>query len=217
MDAYCKPTFLNIPAEKREKILDIAAREFAQNGYEGTNINVIAAKAGVSVGSLYKYFSTKKDLFLLVVHLGLAEIERTLTGVLDSGESLLGKLAHVIRAIQRTSRETVLIRLYQRIVSQNDAELSAAVARDLERVSAKIYTRLIAEGQRNGEIRADIDPRMAAFLLDNLFMSLQFSYACAYYETRFQVYAGEDILSRDAFVIEQVVNFVQAALGTQSK
>lgn len=41
---YHKPTFDNIPAEKREKILSVALTEFATKGFENANINTIAKK-----------------------------------------------------------------------------------------------------------------------------------------------------------------------------
>ena len=50
---FTKKTFDHLPEEKQQLILSTATREFAQNGYERTNINVIAEKAGISVGSLY--------------------------------------------------------------------------------------------------------------------------------------------------------------------
>ena len=55
---YHKSTFDNIPEEKRSKILSVAVNEFATQGFENANINTIAKKAEVSVGSLYKYFDT---------------------------------------------------------------------------------------------------------------------------------------------------------------
>ena len=61
--AHHKPTFDNISAEKRSRILDAATNEFAVKGFENGNIGTIAKKAGVSVGSLYKYFENKQDLF----------------------------------------------------------------------------------------------------------------------------------------------------------
>ncbi|MBQ4206731.1 MAG: hypothetical protein II621_00330, partial [Clostridia bacterium] len=67
----------------------------------------------------------------------------------------------------------------------------------------------------DGEVRADIDPGMAAFLVDNLLMNVQFSYACAYYKERFQYYAGEDIFEKDSFVIENILRFIKAALKPQ--
>lgn len=209
---YYKPTFRNISAEKREKILSVATREFSDNGFENTNINIIAKKAGVSVGSLYKYFDTKRELFLTVVQSGIRQLEQTLSLVYESEEPLLIKLESVIRSIQRTSRGNELIRLYSGISAQENAELAKEIAHEMEGVSARVYTELIRRAQQRGEIRSDMDAGMAAFMLDNLFMSLQFSYACEYYEERFRVYAGEDILSRDDYVTAQMIEFVKSAL-----
>jgi hypothetical protein len=41
---------------------------------------------------------------------------------------------------------------------------------------------------------------------------LQFSYACEYYQERFRIYAGEDILERDEAVVQQFLRFIKAAL-----
>ena len=71
-NVYHKPTFDNISEEKRKKILDVAVNEFANHGFENANINTIAKKADVSVGSLYKYFDTKADLFLTSVNYGVS-------------------------------------------------------------------------------------------------------------------------------------------------
>ena len=74
----------------------------------------------------------------------------------------------------------------------------------------------IEEGKKAGDIREDIDAPFAAWLLDNIFMSLQFSYACDYYIERFRIYAGSDITERDDFVVEQCLKFVKSALKKQN-
>ena len=50
-----------------------------------------------------------------------------------------------------------------------------------------------------------------AYLLDNVFMMLQFSISCDYYKERFKVYMGEDVENKDGFIIEQTLKFVKAA------
>ncbi|MGL6107794.1 TetR/AcrR family transcriptional regulator, partial [Romboutsia sp.] len=61
---FCKPTFNNIPNEKRNRILEEAEKEFAQKGFIGANINKISKNAGISIGSMYSYFESKEDLYL---------------------------------------------------------------------------------------------------------------------------------------------------------
>jgi len=49
-------------SETRRKILEAAAAEFAEYGYEKANVNRIAEAAGYAIGTVYNYFATKKEL-----------------------------------------------------------------------------------------------------------------------------------------------------------
>ena len=62
------------------------------------------------------------------------------------------------------------------------------------------------------EIRKDIDMGMEAYLVDNILMNIQFTYACDYYKERFKIYSGEDIFEKDEIVIANILRFVKAAL-----
>jgi len=55
--------FHELPQERRDQLLEAAAREFAQHGYDGASLNRILAAAGVSKGAAYYYFDDKADLF----------------------------------------------------------------------------------------------------------------------------------------------------------
>ncbi len=58
-----KQTFLNLPQEKRETILNAAIDEFAAYGLENASTNRIVANSGISKGSFYQYFEDKEDVF----------------------------------------------------------------------------------------------------------------------------------------------------------
>ncbi len=58
-----KQTFLNLPEEKRARIVDVALTEFAEKGYTGASITGIVAAAGIAKGSFYQYFEDKDDLY----------------------------------------------------------------------------------------------------------------------------------------------------------
>src|SRR6201995_3207692 len=53
--------------ERREQLLDIGRRLFAERGFEGTSIEEIAAKAGVSKPLVYEHFGGKEGLYAGVV------------------------------------------------------------------------------------------------------------------------------------------------------
>jgi AcrR family transcriptional regulator len=50
--------------ERREEILAIAVRQFAEAGYRGTSTEAIAREAGISQPYLFRLFRTKRELFL---------------------------------------------------------------------------------------------------------------------------------------------------------
>ncbi len=51
--------------ERTEEIIQAAVDEFLENGYEGTSMESIARRAGVSKGGLYHHFSSKDEILLL--------------------------------------------------------------------------------------------------------------------------------------------------------
>jgi AcrR family transcriptional regulator len=53
--------------ERREEIVAIAFRHFAEDGYQGTSTEVVAREAGISQPYLFRLFRTKRELFLACV------------------------------------------------------------------------------------------------------------------------------------------------------
>jgi AcrR family transcriptional regulator len=62
-----KQTFLNLPPEKREIIVNAAVEEFAEYGLENASTNRIVANSGISKGSFYQYFDDKQDVFMYLI------------------------------------------------------------------------------------------------------------------------------------------------------
>jgi AcrR family transcriptional regulator len=61
-------------AGRREDILDSASLLFRRDGFAETSIEEIAARAGLSAGTVYNYFGSKGDLLLALVALDGEEV-----------------------------------------------------------------------------------------------------------------------------------------------
>jgi len=206
--------FNRIPEQKRNRILQAAIQEFASYGYENANTNKIAKQANISVGSLFQYFENKEDLFLTTVKSGACVIKSTLEEIMIGDEDILIKVEKILRLIQKHSRDNVnMIRLYNEMSTQSNSRIMFQTVESLESLTAFLYSSLIEQAQKDKDVRLDCDPKMFAFLLDNLFMMLQFSYSCDYYRERFKIYVNEDIFEMDDFVVEQVLNFIKNAFS----
>lgn len=62
-----RPRFNKLSANKQERILEAAAKEFAAHGYDGASLNQILDEAGISKGAAYYYFDDKADLYATTV------------------------------------------------------------------------------------------------------------------------------------------------------
>ena len=198
--------FFRIPEEKRNRILETAINEFAQNGYAYANVNRIAETADISVGALYNYFPTKDALFLYIVEVVATAIQQQIDKILSSNIRFLSKLEKLLRTTQEQSKRTSsYTKLYNAFASDNDMERANILAQRIEWVGAKAYYDMISQAQKSGEIRSDIDPSLLAFMLDNQLMTTQFSFACEYYRKRFSMYLGEADSSDEEYVINSIM------------
>lgn len=70
--------------ERREQLLDIGRTLFAARGFEGTSVEEIAAKAGVSKPVVYEHFGGKEGLYAVVVDREMRRLLDSITGALTT-------------------------------------------------------------------------------------------------------------------------------------
>lgn len=205
--------FEKISEEKRNKILEAATLEFSEHNFESANINHIAKRSGISIGSMYSYFNSKEELFYTVVHHAVSYLGLNVQDIASNEGDLFQKIEAVLQVIQSTSRTNEpMVRLYSQLTCENRMDLIERIVSEIESITAELYSRLLKDAQARGEIRDDINPRLFAFFLDNLFISLQFSYCSTYYKERLRVYVGEELFEQDELVAQQLMKFIRGAL-----
>ena len=204
--------------EQTDRILSIAAEEFADRGFAGTAVGSIAKKAGVSVGVIYKYYAGKEALFNACISKSLDSMEEVLDMTGNDGGSLMDMIENLIRRMQTFAKENPeYIRLYHQITVSGSPAGKTQSAELIESGTAKIYGEFIKRAAESGEIRDDIDPAAFAFLIDDLLMMLHFSYACDYYKDRFRIYFVDNALDNDEKVREQMLKFIGSALKAEAR
>ncbi|HMM00344.1 MAG TPA: TetR/AcrR family transcriptional regulator [Bacilli bacterium] len=66
--------FESLPIEKQNRILDAASEVFSKYGYHQAPTDFISQSAGISKGSLFYYFTSKKQLFLYLLDYAITEM-----------------------------------------------------------------------------------------------------------------------------------------------
>lgn len=195
-------------------ILETGIDEFAENGLNRANINVIAKKAGVSVGVIYKYYGDKDSFFLVCVHHSLELLDKVLRDAVADETDILACIRHVVYALLEHSRNHMNYNaMYNEITSGSCKQYAAALAEEIEKRSAMAYRQLLENAKKAGKVSSDLDPRLFAFFFDNLLMMLQFSYSCDYYKQRMKIFCGEEISDNDERMAEEFIKFISRALG----
>jgi AcrR family transcriptional regulator len=184
-------TFERLPEEKKARIFEAAKHAFAMSGFTGANINKIAESAGISIGSMYKYFRTKDDLFLALIEKYHEFIASFIDDVLAGESSFIRRVEALLRASVQTSRDDPeAVKLYIACTTEELANLSSRLSSSIEEVSAVRYRRMVKEAQAKGEIDPSLDPGWVAFFLDDLFLMTQYSIGSDYYRTRLRLFLG---------------------------
>ena len=203
--------------EQLAELLECGIAAFAQKGLDRANINEIARESQVSVGVIYKYYTDKDGFFLACLRRALEVLKGEIESALAGEGDMTQRVERLIRAIQRCAKEHPYYNvMYNEITAGASSAYAAQLAAEIEGISARAYTAVIAEAAARGEIRRDVDAPMLAFLFDNLLLMLQFSYSCDYYRSRFQEYCG-DAAADEAYLARQMTAFIQSAFGPKKE
>lgn len=71
-----RPKDASLTARRREDIIAAAGRIFAERGYSSTDVQVVADALEVGKGTIYRYFPSKRELFLAAVRQGLERLQK---------------------------------------------------------------------------------------------------------------------------------------------
>ncbi|MBQ9066803.1 MAG: TetR/AcrR family transcriptional regulator [Clostridia bacterium] len=212
MDIRHKPAFDRADPEKKQRVLETGIQEFAELGYEKANINIIAKKAGISIGLMYKYFETKEDFFVTCMDEAIDLMEDTIARIVNSDGPVIDRMKQLLLAVKETSSGYVqFVRLYQ-VVTNLPADMHPEYFADrIESISYSAYSTILREAQETGEVRGDCNTRAMAFFFDSILRMLQFSSTHDYYRRRLQVYCGDDILSDSDPLLQEIGKLFDSA------
>ncbi|MBI5514690.1 MAG: TetR/AcrR family transcriptional regulator [Deltaproteobacteria bacterium] len=148
--------------DKRDRILRAAVKVFARKGFYASRVSEIARAAGVADGTIYLYFKSKDELLTSLFEdrmVRLLERMRAAAAAHPRGPDRLRAVLELqlgLLAEERDLAEVITVNLRQstRFLKQ------FATRRFAEYLD--LMATMVADGQRAGEFRADLSPRVVA-------------------------------------------------------
>lgn len=161
-----RPRFAKLEPAKRDRILDAAAVEFGELGFERSSYNRIIDRAGLSKGAMYYYFDDKEDLFRTVVG-GVVDLLACELSVIEatSEADYWARLEHSIAAVLELGRTNARVATTLPLLVESWRRTDLASEPDAcdRRIHAAIE-RWVALGVEQGAIRGDFDAATASTL-----------------------------------------------------
>ncbi len=157
-------TFLNLPPERQEEILQVAYEEFALKGYQSASLSEIIRKIGVAKGSFYRYFLSKKELFVYLLKTATERRYSNLDKLLVNPEIGFFELIKLnFKAIIASDKEDPLVSgfIYQVVHERDTNEVSDIIESIYIQVIEKIKL-IIGDKKYKRELKG-IDPDFIAF------------------------------------------------------
>ncbi|WP_370947501.1 TetR/AcrR family transcriptional regulator [Amycolatopsis sp. cg5] len=158
------------PGYDLESLLQVAVRLFNERGYDGTSMEDLSRKLGITKSAIYHHVPSKQELLRLAVDRALGG----LFAVAQDTEAIEGRaidrLEHLVRGsvlvlVEQLPFVTLLLR-----VRGNTKVERAALAR--RREFDRIVTELVKQAETEGDVRPDIDPAVTSRLLFGMVNSL---------------------------------------------
>jgi TetR/AcrR family transcriptional regulator len=164
---------------QRKEVLETALRLFSEKGYHKVSMHEIAEKAEFAIGTLYKFFKNKEELYKILL-LELADkFHEVLTKAVIEPDDEIEKLRNYVRAKGELFRANVsMIRLYFSETRGANFNVMAGLVPEIrERYGQFLQTTLASvfeRGMRRKQFKKIADPYCLAVALDSLINTFLF-------------------------------------------
>ena len=167
-----------LPArERRRRIIEAARSVFATAGYANVGTADLAKAAGVSEPAIYRYFASKRDLFIASFGSAgerLVELWQRMAADVEDPLEILRSIALGYYDHAR-SRSDFMRLQFRALAESDDPEIQEALRNNF-RALIRFLTEALEEGKRRGLLSQDVDSATVAWQFLSLGLALDMMY-----------------------------------------
>ncbi len=157
-------------SDTRQQLLNAAVEEFAREGYVGANINRISQNAGFAKGTIYNYFTSKRNLMLaLIDEIATAQINFIMQQV-EPEQDPIGRLRGFFRAgFAFVSQHPAQAQVVISAVYGPDTEFMQRIYQAYDRLFMMIIEDILEVGIAHGDFQP-VEPDHAVALIMSVYL-----------------------------------------------
>ncbi|WP_314422248.1 TetR/AcrR family transcriptional regulator [uncultured Microbacterium sp.] len=158
------------PGYDREQVLAVAVKVFNEHGYDATSVADLSATLGLTKSALYHHFESKSAILERALNDALDALEAVVDDATAQHSLASDRLRAIVRGAVRVLTEKLpSVTLLLRVRGNGDVETSALVRR---RAFDQRLAAVVAEAQKEGLIRDDVDAAVASRLIFGMINSV---------------------------------------------
>jgi AcrR family transcriptional regulator len=152
----------------RQEIYRAAMELFLARGFDAVTVEDICEAADVAKGTFFLHFPTKDALLLEYGKEATQELEELLHSHHGGATAALQKILSSLA--ERATRHAAIVQLLARELMSRPTTLANVTeqTRDL----GQLFVRIVQQAQTAGELRKDIDPRLAAAIITSAYFAI---------------------------------------------
>jgi TetR/AcrR family transcriptional regulator len=184
-------TFINLPEEKKNRIIETAIQEFADKGFTGASINTMVGRLNISKGSIFQYFNNKTSLFYYVFDYAVGLVKRTLVQVKEETkeEEVFERIRKSLLAgIEFIQKHPHIYRIYLNLQLGKEIPFRSELIHKIRLFSAEYLTSLLKQGMERQEISPALNLNQAVFLVDAVLDRFLLAYTVPYLSWEEKIY-----------------------------
>ncbi|MDT4936743.1 MAG: hypothetical protein QOG80_414 [Pseudonocardiales bacterium] len=158
------------PGYDLDRLVLVAARTFTERGYDGTSMEDLAKRLGITKSAIYHHVDGKEELLRLATDRALDGLSAVTDEAAQLQAPAIDRLEHVVRrSVAVLVDELPFVTLLLHVRGNTPVERRAiARRRELDHAIAA----LVAEAEQDGDVRPDVDPALTSRLLFGMVNSL---------------------------------------------
>ena len=152
------------------RLLDVSVGVFIERGYEGTSMEDLSHRLGISKSAIYHHVSGKDELLRLGVNRALDALFAVVEEEASTAGKAIDRLEHVVRrSVEVLVEDLPFVTLLLRVRGNTKVERQALTRR---REFDRFVSDLVAQAEAEGSIRPDVDPALTSRLLFGMVNSI---------------------------------------------
>ena len=147
--------------EKQIKILEIAEKLFAENGYDGTSIRQISKEAGINIAMISYYFGSKEKLLEALLLYRTGDFNMELEFVVSKEQDLLKTVEDIVELVVKKihrNRRTYKIIHFEYSNDNRNIDFDSYIQQKKE--NYKLIENFVTRGQEEGAFAKNINTEL---------------------------------------------------------